>query len=359
MISKRMIFWAPLCCLGLSVLFLPARAQQLQSSIEALVENYANEKGFSGTVLVARDGQPLYHRSYGLAYIPASDRIQNDYHYSIASVTKLFSAIRVLQLVAEGEIALTTPINDYLPRWKNSISDRVSIHHLLLHISGLPYEKEAVYRHPSPPSELVSQTLENKAKAKLGEFNYKEIDYWLLGLLIEKVTGNKWRQEITHHILEPLEMEDTGFLEYGNYPDRFAYTYSYRGKSKPHQDPFFYIENCYSSASMYSTTLDLLKLDQALYGTQLLDEAHKTLLEKSYPEYGYAGYSVWNYNYPFVDAKPRVMERRGGLLGANVVLVRLLDSNQTIIVLSNDDRFNPDSFGDEENLREALLRALF
>jgi hypothetical protein len=53
------------------------------------------------------------------------------------------------------------------------------------------------------------------------------------------------------------------------------------------------------------------------------------------------------------------MERRGGILGANGVLVRLTDSNYTIIILSNDDRFNPDSFGDEKNLRERLIRALY
>ncbi|MCB0642194.1 MAG: hypothetical protein KDC44_11165, partial [Phaeodactylibacter sp.] len=61
--------------------------------------------------------------------------------------------------------------------------------------------------------------------------------------------------------------------------------------------------------------------------------------------------------YPFIDSQPLIMERRGGILGANVVLVRLLETKKTIIILSNDDRFNPDSFGDPTNLREQLIRA--
>ncbi|MGB0840005.1 MAG: hypothetical protein ACPGXL_07695, partial [Chitinophagales bacterium] len=87
----------------------------------------------------------------------------------------------------------------------------------------------------------------------------------------------------------------------------------------------------------------------------LLNEDSKQKLAISHPEYGYVGYSVWNYNYPFLDNQPLVMERRGGILGSNVVLVRLTDLNRTIIILSNNNRFDTDSFGDTDNLKEAIL----
>ena len=92
-----------------------------------------------------------------------------------------------------------------------------------------------------------------------------------------------------------------------------------------------------------------------MYGRTLLSEASKKLMFTSYPEYNYTGYSVWTYNYPFVDTQPKIMERRGGIFGSNSVLVRKLDLNHTIIILSNNNRFNPDSFGDPSNLREALI----
>ena len=95
-----------------------------------------------------------------------------------------------------------------------------------------------------------------------------------------------------------------------------------------------------------------------LVGEDLLSQASKELMYTSYPEYNYSGYSVWTYTYPFSASRPRVMERRGGILGANSVLVRLLDLNRTLVILSNNDRFDPDSFGETGNLKEALMIAM-
>ena len=333
-------------------------AQDNLKQIKEAVAEYTAQNSFSGTILVAEKGQPIFHQSYGLAYRATPDTLQNNYHYSIASITKVFTAIRILQLVEQGNLDLQTPIISYFPEWSSRISDQVTIHHLLLHISGLPNEKDKLYQHELTPEKLVELTLQHKSKSLRETFNYNNLDYVLLGLLIESVTGNTWQGEISANILQPLEMEATGFLEYGYYPDNFAYTYSYGNGKKPKQDPLFYIENFYAAGCMYSTTLDLLKLDQALYNNRLLNKASRALLAKSYPEYNYVGYGVWNYQYPFTASRPTIMERRGGILGANVVLVRLTDSNKTIIILSNTDQFNPDSFGDPQNLREALIRAL-
>ncbi len=326
--------------------------------IQAAVNSYLKETGFSGTILVAQKGKPLFHESYGLAYRSTPDTIRNDYHFSIASITKLFTAIRILQLAEQEKLRLQDPVVEYLPEFAPALSDQITLHHLLLHLSGLPNEKDKLYQHPYPPSEMLERTLENPSGTSLGAFNYNNVDFLLLGLIIEKLTNSTWQENIERHILEPLGMVETGFLAYGYYPDEFAYTYSLK-RGQLRQDPLFYIENFYAAGSMYSTALDLLKLDQALYSDGLLNKEGLQLLSKSYPEYGFVGYGVWNYDYPFVDAQPTLMERRGKILGANVVLVRLVEENATIIILSNDDRFNPDSFGEEKNLRERLIRALY
>ncbi len=336
-----------------------AQESRIQEAITKAVTNYRDQTGFSGTILIAEKGVPLFHQSYGLAYLPAKDTIQNDYHYSIASITKLFTSIRILQLREAGKIELGKSVIDYLPELENRISKQVTVHHLLLHLSGLPNEKDKSYQHFRKPNVMVEAALENKSKASFNTFNYNNIDYMLLGLIIERVSEQSWEEEIRTNILDPLKMKHTGFLEYGYYPDHFAYTYSYKNKKQPVQDPFFYIENSYAAAAMYSTSMDLLQLDQALYSDTLLNPESQKLLEQSYPEHAFVGYGVWNYSYPFVDENPRIMERRGGIMGANVVLVRLLEYNKIILILSNDDRFNPDSFGDPTNLREALIQALF
>ena len=216
-----------------------------------------------------------------------------------------------------------------------------------------------MYLKKKSPEAFIKAVLSQRTKSPaLGSFNYNNLDYMLLGLIIEKQSGKSWEENIQDRIIKPLELENTGFLSKGAYPQNYAWPYQINAQGKAKKDPAFHIENFYAAGNMYSNTMDLLKIDQALYGEQLLSEKSKALMFKSYPEYNYTGYSVWTYRYPFVANPPSIMERRGGILGANVVLIRLLDSQESIIILSNNDRFNPDSFGDKNNLREALIIAL-
>ncbi|RMG64842.1 MAG: class A beta-lactamase-related serine hydrolase [Bacteroidetes bacterium] len=328
------------------------------AAIAAVVDTYRAAHGFSGTILVARHGQPIFRRSYGLAYRQTPDSLTHTTPYSIASVTKLFTSIRILQLAEVGKVDLQAAATQYLPRFAPQVPAAVTVHHLLLHLSGLPNEKNRLYRRHLSAEEMVQKALTGRPAGPVGTFHYNNVDYLLLGLIIEAVTGKSWQENIRQHILEPLGMTQSGFLAYGQYPRHFAFTYRKKGKQLK-QDPLIHIENFGSAGCMYATAGDLLKLDQALYGEALLSAESRQCLAQSYPEYNYAGYGVWNYRYPFVEAQPTIMERRGGILGANVVLVRMMDDKHTLIILSHDDRFNPDSFGDEGNLREMLIRALY
>lgn len=328
------------------------------AAMGALVREHVAEHHFSGTVLVAREGVVAYQASFGLAYRPANDRIENHYRFGIASVTKLFTSILVLQLVDEGKLRLDQPISDFIEPALIPQAERITLHHLLLHISGLPNEANKLYRHPMEPEAFLKEALRQRSRSTLGTFNYNNLDYLLLGQVIETVAGRPWKQAVQRRILDPLKMEGTGFLAYGDYPSDFAYPYHVTRAGTYRQNPLFYIENFGSAGSMYATATDLLKLDQALYGDRLLTGASRQRLSTSYPEYNYAGYGVWNYVYPFVDPPVRIMERRGGIMGANVVMVRMPEMGLSLIVLSNNDAFNPDSFGDETNLREALIRLM-
>ncbi|MEM9836153.1 MAG: serine hydrolase domain-containing protein, partial [Bacteroidota bacterium] len=331
----------------LSLIFsLTAQGVHAQSTTDSLriAEIVAQEvatNDFSGTVLVATAGKPIYHQSFGYAYRQSEVLVNNNTHYSVASITKTFTAIRILQLQEAGQLNVQDLVQPYLPQLKLPHSDQLSIHHLLLHISGLPNERDRDYHQPYTPLAFAQRVLGYKSPVSFGTFNYNNLDYVLLGMIIEKVTGSTWQDNIREHILAPLDMTATGFLKYGYYPKNFAYTYSYGKRKKPQQDPLFYIENFSAAGSMYSTTVDLLKLDQALYQNTLLCESGYAQLAQNHPGYDYVGYSVWNYRYPFVASKPLIMERRGGIMGANSVILRLPESQSTIIILSNTDRFNP------------------
>lgn len=337
--------------------FTPSQAQPDPAVLDSIVRSAVAEQAFEGTVLVADRGEVIFHQAFGYRDLEQTKPTRKDTHFGIASITKLFTAIVLLQLVEEGKLALTDDLNTLFPEWDIPRAKRITVHHLLLHISGLPNESDTIYQSTRSAEEFVRETL-GQPGSRFGAFNYANIDYVLLGLLIERYTGKPWRQAVQERILDRAAMPDTGFLAMGQYPPNYARTFSYGEGQERRPDPAFHIENFHAAGCMYATAGDLLRLDQALYGESLLSQASQERLYTSYPEYNYSGYSVWTYAYPFSASQPRVMERRGGILGANSVLVRLLDLNRTLIILSNNDRFDPDSFGDTASLKEALMIAM-
>ncbi|MEO0341052.1 MAG: serine hydrolase domain-containing protein, partial [Bacteroidota bacterium] len=301
----------------------------LVSKIEEIVQDKVANQNFSGVVLVADQGEPIFNQAYGLAYRQSNIPIQKDYHFSIASITKLFTSIIILQLEQEGKLMMNQCLDTWFPDWKLPNQSKITPHHLLLHISGLADEPNKLYHQFYSNEEMIQLSQQKAKRDQFGDFNYNNVDYFILGAIIEKLENKPWAEVVKDRILQPLGMTETGFLKYGYYPKRFSYTYSVSKKGKYTQDPLFYIQNFGAAGNMYSTATDLLLLDQALYSNTLLGEEAILKLSKSYPEYNYTGYSVWNYQYPFIENKPMIMERRGGILGANVVLIRLTEQNKT------------------------------
>lgn len=330
--------------------------------IDKIVQDQISRYNFEGTVLIAENGDIVYQRSAGYKDRETQRIIDNDTKFGIASITKMLTAIVILELVEDGKLSLQDNLAALLPGFNIQGGENITVHHLLLHISGLPNENDSIYLSKKSPEEFVREILNEKGESgELGKYNYANIDYVLLGLIIEKKTGMSWQDAVDKRIIEKLNLRNTGFLSElpnGNYPENFAYSYSVSEEGEFTKDPDIYMENFYAAGSMYSNAADLLAIDQAMYGDKLLSEKSKELMFTSYPEYNYTGYSVWTYNYPFAETQPKIMERRGGIMGWNSVLIRFIDENKTIIILSNNNKFNPDSFGDKDNLREALITEL-
>ena len=330
--------------------------------IDKIVQDQISLYNFEGTVLIAENGDIVYQRSAGYNDRETQRIIDNDTKFGIASITKMLTAIVILELVEDGKLSLQDNLAALLPGFNIQGGENITVHHLLLHISGLPNENDSIYLSKKSPEEFVREILNEKGESgELGKYNYANIDYVLLGLIIEKKTGMSWQDAVDKRIIEKLNLRNTGFLSElpnGNYPENFAYSYSVSEEGEFTKDPDIYMENFYAAGSMYSNAADLLAIDQAMYGDKLLSEKSKELMFTSYPEYNYTGYSVWTYNYPFAETQPKIMERRGGIMGWNSVLIRFIDENKTIIILSNNNKFNPNSFGDKDNLREALITEL-
>ncbi|MCG8373484.1 MAG: beta-lactamase family protein, partial [Balneolales bacterium] len=294
-------------------------------SLDQMVREHVEKNNFDGTVLIADQGEIVYINSFGYLDRHLKTEHSNSSKYGIASVTKLFTAILVMQLVEQEQLTLETPLSAFESLSNLGIPNagQITPHHLMLHISGLPNEPDDIYRGGSKtPAEIIAYSLENgDQNGSFGDYNYNNVDYIILGMIIEERTGMSWRENVQEKILDPYGMTHTGFRSLNGEREDIANSY-HKILFWYTKDPRIHYENFGAAASMYSTAEDLLKLDQAMYGDSLLTAQSKEIMFTSYPEYNYTGYSVWTFRYPFVDSIPLIMERRGGVMGMNSVLVR-------------------------------------
>jgi D-alanyl-D-alanine carboxypeptidase len=334
----------------------PASAQPA-APLDSLVEAYAREHDFSGTILVQRGDRQLYRGSFGVAERAFGTPADDSTRYRIASITKLFTSALILQLHQEGRLDVNATIGTLLPDYPGEGADRVTVHQLLNHTSGVEnFDRErsfqeAVengierYQKPHTSDALLARCCGGRLAGEPGAaFAYNNADYIALGKIIERVTGKPYAEVLAERILRPLGLRETGMMRYDSILPRLASTYFYpddTGKGIP--DLPVYWENWYAAGGMYSTAADLRVFADALFGGDRLlgADARRRLLEPALDEYGYG---LWSYSFERGRRRYRVAKRPGSIMGANAVLYRLLDLDATVIILANTNRANLDEF---------------
>lgn len=327
----------------------------------SFIGDYAQTHRFNGSIRVEEDGKPLFSGSFGICdrafNIPCAD----DIRYKVASITKAFTSVLVLQLVEEKKIDLEAPIKLYLPNYSGEGADRVKIRMLLNHTSGLPnadagYTSVANalskgmphYQLPATPEQLIERYYSGKLISEPGKvFSYNNADYIVLGRIIEVVTGKTFDQVLADRILSPLGMHDTGMLHQREILARLAPTYfsPEKGAALINDMPV-YPENWFAAGGMYSTTADLIKFANALYSGKLLSAASLDLMLK--PGLGGYGFGVWIGNPTFGGKRYRNVNRPGGIMGANGSFYHFdgvgFRKVINIAILSNTDLTDMDGF---------------
>lgn len=330
------------------------------------VRQFAQAHKFSGTILVRRRGRTLYGGSFGLADRAFAVPARADTRFRIASITKLFTAVLILQLAQEGRIDLDAPLRSALPDHPGEVAGRVTIHHLLNHTSGIAqwdmvgsYQQafaEGVerYQRPLSPATLVERCCAGPLVRQPGTaFDYNNADYFLLGRIIERVTGLSFAEALDARILRPLGLRDTGMVRWDAIVERLAPTYFRRPDTgRLIAEMPVYHDNWYAAAGMYSTAPDLAAFADALYGGRLLrPEMLRRLLTPGLDDYGYG---LWTYGFTRGGRTWRVAKRPGSVMGANAVLYRLLDRDTTIVLLANTNRADLDAFA--QRIADRLVR---
>lgn len=316
-------------------------------NIAASVQQYADEHRFNGTVLVQKGDSLLYHQSFGIADRRFNIPITNETVYKIASVTKAFTAVLILQLHEQGKLDLNKPFGAYLPRYQGQAGKRATIHQLLHHTSGMRLIDTVssidnalkygigFYQHPYTSDQILYNFCSDSLVNKPGEkFEYNNADYIVLGKIIEACYGKPYETVLKEKILTPLEMHHAGLLREQDIVKQLASTYfSKDGRDSLMNDLPVYIENWYAAGAMYASAADLLKFSNALFGLQLIGKSSLDLLLA--PELDDYGCGVWVTKNDANNGQYNRMDRFGSIMGANAIWTRYLNTDITIIILSN------------------------
>jgi CubicO group peptidase (beta-lactamase class C family) len=268
----------------------PTYSQSLSSRINELVNDYAINHQFMGSVLVAEKGQVLFTKGYGLANVEQNIPNTPDTKFMIGSITKQFTAMLITQLIEKGTLKLDNTISDFIPEFPKNIGDKITIEMLLCHSSGLIFPEgiEKYYYATSKEEwlqEYLKQLSEEGLRFKPGKgYGYSNGGYFILGLIIEKVTGNSYEEVLTEQILNPLGMRQTGCDRKGVIVDNRAISYSkLRDRYNPwNEETNFYDPTVgfFGCGNLYSTVGDLFKFSKALSTNRLLPEKYMDMYLK-------------------------------------------------------------------------------
>jgi len=301
----------------------------------------ANEYGqFNGSALVAENGKVIYKGGFGLANVEWGIPNTPDTKFRLGSITKQFTATVILQLVEQGKIKLDGKLSDYLPEYRKDTGDKVTIHHLLTHTSGIPsYTNqpgflENVSRNPYKVNEFVKKYASGDLEFEPGsKYSYNNSGYFLLGAIIERVTGKPYEQVLKQNIFDPAGMKNTGYDHHNTIILKRASGYTKTPVLS--NAAFLDMSIPYAAGSLYSTVEDLYLWDQALYTDKLLSAASKELMYKPFLQNYAYGWVVRNASFKQNNNDIQVIAHDGGINGFTTTIVRFPKERNLIVILDN------------------------
>jgi CubicO group peptidase (beta-lactamase class C family) len=325
-----------------------APAQSPGRRIDALVRAYAEQSRFNGAVLVAHRGRVIYRKAFGWANAEWQIHNTPTTRFRVGSITKQFTATLILMLAEEGKLRLDGTIRAYLPEYPAAQGDRVTVHQLLTHASGIPSYTglpgfmSNVSRNPARPAEFVHlfDTLPFEFPPG-SQFRYNNSGYYLLGAIIERLEGESYDQVLRRRILEPLGLRETGYDWSADIIPQRASAYQMTLGGLRHA-AYLDMSLPYAAGSMYSTVDDLWRWNQALTARRLLSAESYRLMETPHVRagqgwYGYGWFSERVDRGPERDSAAAFWHS-GGINGFAAMHYRIPGDDIAIIWLDNSSQ---------------------
>ena len=282
--SKSKIILGLLFLVNINVL-ISQNSHQLVEKFDKLIENAADEKLFSGSVMVTYNGEAIYSKSVGLKNIENNQLNSIDTKFNVGSMNKMHTAVSILQLVQNGKLKLDDKLVDILTDYPNKEGiAKVTIHHLLTHTSGFGNYLRKTMRAPKDKYQEVNDYLPLITPEELefepGEkFSYSNSGFMLLGAVIEEISELSYFDYVQQNIFDKAGMKNSGFDLYLNTKlENLATNYTKMRSGGKSLDVYIKGGKGGPAGGGYSTVEDWLKFGQALESFKLLDEKHVKLL---------------------------------------------------------------------------------
>ena len=288
---------------------------------------------FTGAVLVARDGEVLLDRGYGFANREWSVPNDGDTKFRLGSVTKQFTAVAIMLLNERGLVDLDAPVKTYLPDAPDAW-DGVTVRHLLTHTAGVPNFTDfddygASKTLPATMDSLIGRFRDRPLDFQPGEgWSYSNSGYIVLTAIVEKASGKSYADFVAETLFQPLGMADSGYDSHAAVLPRRASGYAPTARGIVNAD---YIDMSIpqGAGALYSTTRDLLKWEQGLFGGRLLTPASLALLTTPVRNQYAFGLAVTQ------AGGNTTIAHSGGIEGFNTHMAWDPDRRMTVIVLGN------------------------
>lgn len=329
----------------LSGLFLLSASSQNRTHVglNEKIDEYmkrVTSQGFSGALLVAKDGKVVLSKGYGMANrergIPNTDETV----FTIGSITKQFTGAAILKLQMMGKLSVTDPITKY---FDNVPADKsaITLHHLLTHTAGFPGAIGDDF-DPIPKDEFVRLAMNTELRRRPGElYEYSNVGYSLLGAIVELVSGKSYESFLHEHLFKPAGMNKTGYLLPQWKKEDLAHGYrgdkdwgTLRDRPWAEDGPGWHLR---ANGGILSTVGDMYKWHLALEGNRILSEEAKIAYYKPHVPEGEDASSYYGYGWAIFTTprNTKLIAHNGGNTIFAADFLRYIDEDVVVIALSN------------------------
>lgn len=311
--------------------------------IDSLIATYNKLDLFSGSVLIAQKGRVLLGKGYGMAdrewNLSNSPRTK----FRIGSASKQFTSMLIMQLKQAGKLDMDEKITTYLPWFDNETGSRITIHQLLTNSSGLPnYTDEPNFMTELAVQKFVPEEFAKKHfRAKLDfepgtRYFYSNTNYFLLGLIIEKVTGQSFETALQENILDVVGMKNTGIDDPARLLHQRAKGYDYNFDGYKNADYVNMASATFGCGAMYSTVEDLYLWNNALNTEILLSDDNKKQMFTPALENYACGWIIRNRDNFMQTGKAATLQVHGGRINGFLSMVcRIPEQDIFVAILDN------------------------